>query len=77
MMFLIPSFLLVGVNISFFAGIYPTSVGSTKQFGPVAKSLVGLSGIFTGAGGLTGGGILMLFGTRVNKFGNSKLLLAY
>lgn len=74
MQLLILPFLLLGTNQTFFAGVYPTAVGFTKQFGTISKSLVGLSGIFTGAGGLLGGGLVMIFGPRISSNGNHLIL---
>ena len=69
MLLLIFSFLFLGTNQSFFASVYPTAIGFTKQFGPIAKSLAGLSGIFTGIGGFIGGGIVLVFGQMINSKG--------
>ncbi|XP_077474729.1 UNC93-like protein MFSD11 [Stigmatopora argus] len=44
-----------GVELTFYSGVYGTCVGATRAFGPDAKSLVGLSGIFVGLGEISGG----------------------
>lgn len=69
MRFLIPTFIFLGTNQSFLASVYPTSIAFTKQFGPVSKSLAGLVGIFTGFGGLVGGGTVMTLGRFINSKG--------
>jgi len=70
---LIPSFILVGANITFFAGIYPTSVGFTAQFGSIAKGLVGLSGIFVGIGSLISGTFVTTLGAKLSLLGKYPL----
>lgn len=44
----------IGLELSFFSGVYSPSIGFTKQMGENAKQLVGLSGIFIGLGEVIG-----------------------
>ncbi|XP_057673535.1 UNC93-like protein MFSD11 [Corythoichthys intestinalis] len=53
-----------GVELTFYSGVYGTCVGATRAFGPDAKSLVGLSGIFVGLGEILGGGAFGLLNKR-------------
>ena len=45
---------LVGFELTFFSGVYGTSVGQNQHFGDSAKSLVGLTGIMIGVGEIVG-----------------------
>ncbi|XP_077590750.1 UNC93-like protein MFSD11 [Stigmatopora nigra] len=55
MLLLSLSIAYTGVELTFYSGVYGTCVGATRAFGPDAKSLVGLSGIFVGLGEISGG----------------------
>ncbi len=70
------TFFYTGIELSFFSGVYSTSVGSTEQLGTIAKSLVGLSGILVGAGEVIGGALFGLLGTRTVKNGNHPMNLS-
>ncbi len=67
MQLLVPTFIFLGTNQSFLATVYPTSIAFTQQFGSISKSLAGLVGIFTGIGGLIGGGLVIILGKAVNS----------
>lgn len=69
------TFFYTGIELSFFSGVYSTSVGSTEQLGTIAKSLVGLSGILVGAGEVIGGALFGLLGTKTVKNGNIQMNL--
>lgn len=43
-----------GLHLSFYSGVYSSSIGFTTQMGPNSKQLVGLSGIFIGVGEIIG-----------------------
>ncbi|XP_051876692.1 UNC93-like protein MFSD11 isoform X2 [Pristis pectinata] len=49
-----------GLMLTFYSGVYGTCIGATREFGMVAKGLIGLSGIFIGIGEILGGGIFGL-----------------
>ncbi|XP_069760733.1 UNC93-like protein MFSD11 [Narcine bancroftii] len=49
-----------GLMLTFYSGVYGTCIGATREFGIVAKGLIGLSGIFTGIGEILGGAIFGL-----------------
>lgn len=63
------TFCYTGIELSFFSGVYSTSVGSTEQLGTIAKRLVGLSGILVGAGEVIGGACFGLLGKKTVKNG--------
>lgn len=53
--------------MSFFSGVYSSSIGFTLALGDSAKQLVGLSGIFIGVGEVSGGVAFGLMGARFAK----------
>ena len=61
MLMLSVTFAYTGLMLTFWSGVYGTSLGFTKNFGNKAKSLVGLHGIFIGTGEIVGGMMLYIF----------------
>lgn len=53
--------LFVGLHLSFYSGVYSSSIGFTKQMGPNSKQLVGLSGILIGIGEILGQNIRLSY----------------
>ena len=47
-------FCVSGLELTFFSGVYGTSVGNTHLFGLKSKSYVALCGIFIGCGEIFG-----------------------
>lgn len=47
-------FVLSGLELTFYSGVYGTCIGAMNQFGKDAKSLIGISGIFIGIGEILG-----------------------
>lgn len=45
---------LAGLELTFFCGVYGTSVGNNEAFGVEKKGLIGLCGIFIGVGEILG-----------------------
>lgn len=43
-----------GLELTFFSGVYGTCIGHTQHFGEDAKGLLGISGMFIGAGEIIG-----------------------
>jgi MFS family permease len=68
-------FKFLGLELSFFSGVYSSSVGFTNAFGPDAKKLVGLSGICIGAGEVFGGVVFGLLGTKFARFGRDPIFI--
>lgn len=70
MLMLLPIFLYSGLELTFYSGVYGTSIGFTKLFGDSAKSLVPLAGICIGIGEFTGGGLFGIYGQRSSGDGD-------
>lgn len=63
-----------GLELTFYSGVYGTSIGAMKQFGQDAKSLIGLSGISIGVGEILGGGVFGML-NKCNRFGRNPVVL--
>ncbi|XP_067912940.1 UNC93-like protein MFSD11 isoform X2 [Heterodontus francisci] len=63
-----------GLVLTFYSGVYGTCIGATRQFGTVAKGLVGLTGMFIGIGEILGGGIFGLLCVN-NQFRRTSAIL--
>ncbi|XP_029176269.1 UNC93-like protein MFSD11 [Nylanderia fulva] len=59
------TFVYTGLELTFYSGVYSSSVGFTKAMGEDRKSLVGLSGIFIGLGEVVGGAIFGIFASKI------------
>ncbi len=57
-------FLFSGFELTFFSGVYGTSVGHTHAFGSNAKSYLALCGIFIGLGEILGKCCTYLYGNE-------------
>ncbi|XP_071797565.1 UNC93-like protein MFSD11 [Asterias amurensis] len=75
MLLLMVCFFYTGLELTFFSGVYGTSVGNTHLFGLKSKSYVALCGIFIGCGEIFGGATFGLLGNRTNKFGRDPIVL--
>ncbi|XP_015123665.1 UNC93-like protein MFSD11 [Diachasma alloeum] len=64
MLLLSLTFIYTGVGLTFFSGIYSSSIGFTEAMGEKRKSLVGLSGICIGVGEVLGGAIFGMLASR-------------
>lgn len=69
------TFAYTGFELTFFSGVYGTSVGHTQLFENMSKELIGLSGVFIGVGEILGGAAFGLFGKRTNRFGRDPIVL--
>uniref|UniRef100_A0A8C7G1V5 UNC93-like protein MFSD11 n=1 Tax=Oncorhynchus kisutch TaxID=8019 RepID=A0A8C7G1V5_ONCKI len=58
---------IVGLELSFYSGVYGTCIGATTEFGAAAKGLIGISGIVLGIGEIVGGGVFGLV-CKNNRF---------
>lgn len=63
-----------GLALTFYSGVYGTSIGAMKQFGQDAKGLIGLSGICIGVGEILGGGVFGML-NKSNRFGRNPVVL--
>ncbi|XP_034187756.1 UNC93-like protein MFSD11 [Osmia lignaria lignaria] len=67
MLLLSLTFVYTGIVLTFYSGVYSSSIGFTKAFGDTRKSLVGLSGIFIGIGEVIGGSLFGIFASKVSR----------
>lgn len=77
MLMLSVTFLYTGLELSFFSGVYSSSIGFTLAMGESAKQLVGLSGICIGIGEVSGGIFFGLLGSKAAKlrFGGRDMIV--
>merc|ERR1712227_790061 len=73
MILLAPLFLYSGFSLTFFSGIYVTSIGNTNQMEEHARML-GLVGAFIGVGQVVGGGTFVFASKLVEKISRIMLL---
>ncbi|KAK0098077.1 hypothetical protein PV326_011376 [Microctonus aethiopoides] len=69
MMLLSLTFIYTGLALTFFSGVYSSSIGFTEAMGEKRKSLVGLSGICIGVGEVVGGAIFGMLASRASILG--------
>ncbi|XP_078041172.1 UNC93-like protein MFSD11 isoform X2 [Augochlora pura] len=67
MLMLCLTFVYTGLVLTFYSGVYSSSIGFTKAIGESRKSLVGLSGIFIGIGEVIGGAIFGIFASKLTR----------
>ncbi|XP_027852557.1 UNC93-like protein MFSD11 [Aphis gossypii] len=58
------SFFFTGLHLSFYSGVYSSSIGFTTTMGTNSKQLVGLSGILIGVGEILGGFLFSILGKK-------------
>lgn len=76
MMFLALTFIYTGLVLTFYSGVYSSSIGFTIGMGSSRKSLVGLSGIFIGIGEVIGGALFGILASKVaNTCGGSPVVI--
>lgn len=66
MLLLSLTFIYTGLVLTFYSGVYSSSIGFTKKIGDSRKRLVGLSGIFIGIGEVIGGAVFGIFASKVS-----------
>lgn len=74
MLLLSTSIVYTGVELTFYSGVYGTSIGAMSRFGQDAKSLIGISGICVGIGEILGGGVFGLL-NKSSRFGRNPVVL--
>ncbi|XP_031417267.1 UNC93-like protein MFSD11 [Clupea harengus] len=67
MLLLSTSIAYTGLELTFYSGVYGTSIGAMTVFGDSAKSLIGLSGICIGIGEILGGGVFGMLNKRLGR----------
>ncbi|XP_055332780.1 UNC93-like protein MFSD11 [Paramacrobiotus metropolitanus] len=75
MLILMPIFCYIGVEGTFWVNVYGTSLGYTERFGTLRESLVGLTGVFAGAGEIIGGLLLGFLGKWMHYNGKDGMLM--
>ncbi|KAL0278554.1 UNVERIFIED_CONTAM: hypothetical protein PYX00_000347 [Menopon gallinae] len=75
MLLLLVTFFYTGIELSFFSGVYSTSIGHTKSLGADVKSLVGLSGVFIGVGEVLGGVLFSILGAKTVRWGRDPIVI--
>lgn len=62
--------------MSFFSGVYGSSIGFTNAIGTSAKQFVGLNGVFIGVGEVLGGVAFGLLGTKLTaRYGRDPVVI--
>lgn len=69
------SLVRLGLELSFFSGVYGTVLGSTKSLGDDANKLIGISGMLIGAGEIIGGATFGLLGSKTTKQGRDPVVM--
>ncbi|KAG7209676.1 hypothetical protein KM043_011322 [Ampulex compressa] len=67
MLLLSLTFIYTGLVLTFYSGVYSSSIGFTKAIGESRKRLVGLSGIFIGIGEVVGGAVFGILASKVSN----------
>ncbi|KAI6205671.1 hypothetical protein M3Y94_00818800 [Aphelenchoides besseyi] len=75
MLLLIVAFMYTGIELSFWSGIYPASIGFTKQLGSNTKSLVGLNAITQGLGQASGGFLFGILSSKTAAIGRDRIVM--
>ncbi|KAL6262460.1 hypothetical protein P5V15_007545 [Pogonomyrmex californicus] len=68
MMLLSLTFIYTGLELTFYSGVYSSSVGFTTAMSDNPKKLVGLSGIFIGVGEVAGGALFGILASKISGF---------
>ncbi|XP_058267541.1 UNC93-like protein MFSD11 [Hemibagrus wyckioides] len=74
MLLLSISIAYTGLELTFYSGVYGTSIGAMTRFGDDAKSLIGLAGIFIGVGEILGGSVFGML-NQCNQYGRNPVVL--
>lgn len=69
------TFIYTGLSLTFFSGVYSSSIGFTRAMGKNSKSLIGLSGIFLGIGEVIGGAVFGILGSKCGRFSGYLVVL--
>ena len=75
MLLLSVTFFYSGLQLSIWSGVYPTSVGFTKTFGPNRKALATLCSIFIAVGEVSGGALFGFLGHFTAKKGRDPIII--
>ncbi|XP_059141605.1 UNC93-like protein MFSD11 isoform X2 [Physella acuta] len=75
MMLLSLAFAYTGLELTFFSGVYGSSISHNQHFGSEANGLLGISGIFIGVGEILGGALFGLLGKKTNAHGRDPIIV--
>ena len=75
MLLLSVTFVYSGLQLSFWSGVYPTSVGFTRTFGPNRKALATLCSIFIAVGEISGSSLFGSLGHFTAKKGRDPIIV--
>ncbi|XP_033121361.1 UNC93-like protein MFSD11 [Anneissia japonica] len=68
-------FFYTGLELTFFSGVYGTSIGNVGIWGEKAKGYIGLVGTLIGCGEIIGGATFGILGDKTNKYGRDPIVL--
>ncbi|XP_033095507.1 UNC93-like protein MFSD11, partial [Anneissia japonica] len=66
---------IIGLELTFFSGVYGTSIGNVGIWGEKAKGYIGLVGTLIGCGEIIGGATFGILGDKTNKYGRDPIVL--
>ena len=64
------------MELSFFSGVYGTSIAFTKKISDSPKEILGLAGICIGAGEVFGGGLFGILASKTTRFGRDPIVIS-
>ncbi|KAM8706517.1 hypothetical protein ACLKA7_010736 [Drosophila subpalustris] len=76
MLLLSLAFFYTGLELSFFSGVFGSSIGFTTSIAETPKQIVGLVGICIGAGEVFGGGFFGILASKTTRFGRDPIVIA-
>lgn len=70
-------FYKIGLELSFFSGVYGTAIGNTNNLvtDGNAKPFIGICGMLIGLGEIIGGATFGLLGSKTNRFGRDPIVI--
>ena len=76
-LFYIIIIIILGLELSFFSGVYGTAIGNTNNLvsDGNAKRFIGISGMLIGCGEIIGGATFGLLGSKTNRFGRDPIVI--
>jgi len=76
MLLLAVVFIYTGLELTFWSGVYGTSLSNTQAFGGNGKEILAINIIFLGLGEIVGGGIFGILGKKIHtRIGRSPVVL--
>ncbi|XP_030369935.1 UNC93-like protein MFSD11 [Scaptodrosophila lebanonensis] len=75
MLLLSLAFFYTGLELSFFSGVFGSSIGFTTRIADTPKEIVGLVGICIGAGEVFGGGLFGILASKTTRYGRDPIVI--